>query len=77
MLVNIKRINVAENAVGRDGIEFEIRNDPSRSAPKGRFRGDIVITEEGLIWCEGKTQPANGKLITWREFITSMNRRPG
>lgn len=31
--------------------------------------------ETGLTWCKGKTTPANGKKISWDDFITYMESR--
>lgn len=69
MNVSIKNFNVAME-VKNSGIEFEIRSTTDVHI------GDLVITKTSLIWCEGKTQRANGKKISLDEFRTLMNARP-
>ena len=62
MKVSIKSFDVIME-IKNKGVEFEIRN------PKGRHLGDCVVNRKGLIWCEGKTSPANGKQVNWDKFI--------
>jgi hypothetical protein len=38
-------------------------------------RGDLVISKTVLIWCAGRTTPANGKRISWDDFIRYMESR--
>ena len=44
------------------GIEIDV------SDTKGHV-GDLWVTSTQLIWCKGKTQRANGKKVTWKQFI--------
>ncbi|ATY83830.1 hypothetical protein CVV65_01630 [Kyrpidia spormannii] len=66
MRVFIKKFNV-EMQIKNNGLEFEVRNS------KDEHLGDLVVTKTQLIWCEGKTQPKNGKAISWEDFIQYMN----
>ena len=62
MKVSIKSFDVKMD-IKKKGVEIEIRD------PKGNFLGDCVVTNTSLIWCQGKTLPANGKKVTWTKFI--------
>lgn len=62
MNVNIKNFDV-KMEVKNKGIELEVKN------PSGKHIGDLVITKTRLEWCSGKTQPGNGKSVTWENFI--------
>ncbi len=66
MKVGIKRFDVAMD-VKTKGIELDVY------ANDGKFRGDLVVTKTGLIWCEGKTKRENGSKVSWDEFIKWMN----
>ena len=66
MKVGIKKFNV-DMDVKNKGIEFTVY------ANDGTFRGDLVVSKTGLVWCEGKTQVANGVKISWDDFIDFMN----
>ena len=68
MKVEIKRFNV-KMELKTSGMELDICDN------SGNRRGDLVITNTKLIWCQGKTTPTNGKEITWDEFITLMEQR--
>ena len=68
MRVTVKRFNV-DMEVKNSGVEFEVRNN------SGEHLGDLVLTKTRLIWCEGRTRPANGIPIPWDEFIDMMNGR--
>ena len=68
MDVGIKKFDVGMK-VKNKGIELDVYN------PNGDHRGDLVITKTKLIWCEGKTNPKNGKNISWNDFIEYMNSR--
>lgn len=37
-----------------------------------KFKGSLYINRAKLTWCQGKTQEANGKKITWEDFISYM-----
>ena len=65
MKVWIKKLDV-EMEVKNNGIELDVRK------PNGRRLGDLVVTKTGLIWCKGKTTPANGVRISWANFIAWM-----
>ncbi|SFF14948.1 hypothetical protein [Paracidovorax wautersii] len=62
MGVKIKDLS-ATIELKNNGMELEVRT------PDGTFKGDLVITKTGLIWCEGKTQRANGTKISWDKFV--------
>lgn len=66
MKVKIKDFNV-DMDIKNNGLELEVRD------PKGNFLGDCFVTKTGLIWCEGKTDKANGKKISWNKFIKLMS----
>ncbi len=66
MKVKIKDFKVAMD-VKTSGVEFEVRNNDDT------FRGDCFVTKTGLVWCEGKTKKANGKAISWNDFIDWAN----
>jgi hypothetical protein len=65
MKVKIKKFAVEMN-VKNAGIEFQVHSN------KDEFLGDCYITKKGLIWCKGKTSKANGKSISWEDFIDQM-----
>ena len=65
MQVSIKSFDVKMD-VKSNGIEFEVRDT------KGERLGDCYLTMTGLIWCKGKTTKANGKKLSWNEFISMM-----
>ena len=69
MNVSIKDLAVSMD-IKNKGIELDVYDT------KGTHLGDLVITKTKLIWCNGKTKPANGKSISWTEFVTVMNGRP-
>lgn len=71
MKVGIKSFNV-EMDVKTKGIEFEVYDN----GEDGAFRGDCILTKTGLIWCEGRTRRAQGKHVSWNDFIAWMNARP-
>lgn len=66
MKVSIKTFDV-DMEVKRNGIEFAVYNN------SGEFRGDMFITQSGLIWCEGRTRREGGVKVSWDEFIDWMN----
>jgi len=67
MDVSIKSFDVAMD-VKNKGIELEI-HEPNNGAKLG----NLVVTKANLIWCQGKTQPVNGKKIKWTDFIELVN----
>ena len=66
MKVGIKSFDV-EMKVKKKGIELQVYDNDDN------FRGDLIITQAHLIWCEGRTRRQNGVKITWNEFIDWMN----
>jgi hypothetical protein len=46
--------------VKNNGIEFDVSEN-------GHI-GDLFVTKTGIIWCEGKTDRANGRKIDWKEL---------
>lgn len=65
MQVSIKSFDVKMD-VKSNGIEFEVRDT------QGHHLGDCYLTMTGLIWCKGRANKANGKKISWPEFIKLM-----
>ena len=66
MKVAIKDFDVAME-VKNNGIEFDVAD------PQGNHIGDLILTKTKLIWCQGQTRRANGKVIEWDKFIEYMN----
>ena len=66
MIVYVKDMSV-NMEVKTKGIEFEVRDN------KNKFRGDCIVNKTGLIWCPGRTAPANGKKVSWDKFIQWMS----
>ena len=52
--------------IKNNGIELEVRDTPANNE---RHLGDLVVTKTKLIWCPGRTDPANGHKISWANFI--------
>lgn len=65
MKVSIKDFDVAME-VKNNGIELDIAD------PQGVHIGDLIVTKTRLIWCQGQTRRANGKEVTWGDFIAYM-----
>ena len=65
MKLSVKRFDV-KMEVKNNGVEFEVRD------PKDNFLGDFILTKTSLIWCKGKTKPANGVNVKWDKFIEWM-----
>jgi hypothetical protein len=64
MQVNIKSFDV-NMQVKSNGIEFEVRT------PDGATQlGDCYLTMTGLVWCDGRTNKANGVKISWNDLMT-------
>lgn len=68
MKVSIKDFAVSME-IKNKGIELDVYSTD------GRHLGDLVITKTGLIWCKGRTSPANGAKVSWAEFIKDMEGR--
>lgn len=66
MDVSIKNLSVAMS-VKNSGVEFEVRSNA------GQHLGDLIVSKSKLVWCEGRTQAKNGKVITWDDFRNYMN----
>lgn len=66
MPVSIKSFDVEMN-IKNKGVELDVYDND------GKFRGDLIVSKAGLIWCEGRTQRKNGVKVSWHEFITWMN----
>lgn len=64
MKVGIKKLAVEMDVKNR-GVEFEVRNS------KGEHLGDLIVKKSGLVWCRGRTTPANGIKIKWEDFIAN------
>ena len=65
MKVSIKDFAVTME-IKNKGVELDVYSND------GAHRGDLVVTKTGLTWCKGKTTPANGKKISWDDFIAYM-----
>ena len=63
MKVSIKSFDV-KMEIKNKGVEFEVRDSKGT-----KHIGDCVVNKKGLIWCPGKTLPANGKQVDWNKFI--------
>jgi hypothetical protein len=68
MKVSIKNFAVTME-IKNTGIELDVYDNDDK------HRGDLVVTKTGLTWCKGRTTPANGKKISWEDFITYMEAR--
>lgn len=68
MKVSIKDFAVTME-IKNKGVELDVYGND------GTHRGDLVVTKTGLTWCKGKTTPANGKKISWDDFVTYMEFR--
>lgn len=65
MKVSIKDLSVSMELKNK-GIELDVYDT------EGKHLGDLVITKSKVIWCKGRTAPANGKSFTWKKFIELM-----
>lgn len=65
MKVSIKDLAVSME-IKNKGIELDVYDNDNKHL------GDLVITKTKLIWCHGRTKPANGKQIKWTKFIEMM-----
>ena len=64
MKVSVKDFAVSME-IKNKGIELDVYDNETH-------RGDLVVTKSKLVWCKGRTKPANGKKITWDKFIGYM-----
>ncbi len=62
MIVKVKELNV-EMDVKSKGITFGIADT------KGKHLGNLILTNTGLKWLEGKKSIKNAKVIPWEEFV--------
>lgn len=67
MQVSIKNFPITMD-IKNNGIELDVYDGD-------RHLGDLVVSKSRLVWCHGKTKVANGKAITWKDFIAYMNER--
>jgi hypothetical protein len=67
--VSIKKFDIPALEVKTKGIELDIYDND------GQHLGDLVVSGARLVWCKGKTTPAKGKKITWKDFIEYMESR--
>ena len=65
MKVSIKDLNVSME-IKNKGLEVDVYDTA------GTHLGDLVVTKTKVIWCKGKTAPANGKALNWVKFIKMM-----
>jgi hypothetical protein len=65
MKVSIKDFAVSME-IKNKGIELDVYT------PDGTHLGDLVITKTNVVWCKGRTTPANGKKLSWTKFIEHM-----
>jgi hypothetical protein len=65
MKVSVKDFSV-DMEIKNKGIELDIYSNDNKHL------GDLVVTKTNLIWCKGKTAPANGKKVKWEKFIEWM-----
>lgn len=70
MKVGIESFDVAMDVKTR-GIEFEVYEN----GDNGDFLGDFIVTETGLISCQGRTHRKNGEKVGWADFIAWMNQK--
>ena len=54
--------------IKNNGIEFDVSNN-------GHI-GDLIVTKTGIIWCEGRTQRAQGRKITWQQLRDYCRQHP-
>jgi len=66
--VSIKNFPITMD-IKNNGIELDVYDNEVHL-------GDLVVSKSRLVWCQGKTKVANGKAISWKEFIAYMNSRP-
>ena len=64
MKVSIKDFGVGMEIKSR-GIKLEVSD---AAGPLG----DLVVTMSKVVWCPGRTQPEQGKALTWPKFIGMM-----
>lgn len=65
MDVTSKKFSVAMD-VKTSGVEFQV-NDVGDGQ-----KGDLIVNRTGVIWCPGRTTPANGNKAAWEEFMAWM-----
>jgi len=68
MKVSIKDFAVTME-IKNKGVELDVYSN------NGDHLGDLVVTKTGLTWCKGRTTPAKGKKIPWKDFIAYMESR--
>ena len=70
MKVSIKDFQISMD-IKNSGIELDIYSNDDKHL------GDLVVNKTRLVWCKGKTDVANGKKISWEDFIEFMESRKG
>jgi hypothetical protein len=68
MKVSIKDFAVTME-IKNKGIEIDVYDNDDHHL------GDLVVSRTGLTWCKGRTTPANGIKVSWREFTDYMESR--
>lgn len=68
MKVGIKDLNV-NMEIKNKGVELDVYDTD------GKHLGDLVVTKTKVIWCKGRTRPANGNALTWSAFIKLMEKK--
>lgn len=63
MEVWIKSLKV-DMQVRQQGIELEVRSKDGKER-----MGNCYATQEGLVWCKGKTKREHGVWVEWEEFM--------
>jgi hypothetical protein len=66
MQVKIKDFTV-DMDVKTKGIEFDVSDN------NDKHLGDLIVNKTGIVWCQGKTTPAKGKRVKWKDFINLLN----
>jgi len=66
MKVSIKKFDV-KMGLKDNGITLAVKD------AKDAHRGNLVVTNSGLVWCEGDKKPESGVKVSWDDFIEWMN----
>ncbi len=54
------------------GMEIKSRGIQLEVSDAAGHLGDLVVTTSKVVWCPGRTQPEQGKALTWPKFIETM-----
>lgn len=63
MKVSIKDLSVAME-IKTKGIELDVYSPDGKT-----HHGDLIVSKAGLTWCKGRITAANGKKVTWEDFM--------